>query len=161
MDADEKSHSLHYKSSRAEVWHWYWSAWRSKYWWWHLLIGAAATWETLAVEGGELSLSRCLVRFIWITPTIIAICAAWPQIAFKRQERTLEVGPEGWSTRIAKKSGSRTWRMVGAIQSNDESIFIVSTSGNALIIPKRAFQSEASREAFLTDIRRWHGSGSG
>lgn len=158
MDTDEKIYSLHYRSSRAEVWRWYWRAWRSKYWWWHLLLAAAITWETLAVQSGEFQLSKFLLRFLWVTPALIALMVAWPQVSFKSQERSLEVGPEGWFTRIDKKSGSRTWRMVGSIRSNGEIISIVSTSGNALLIPKRAFQSDESREAFLEDIRRWHSS---
>lgn len=87
---------------------------------------------------------------------VIVLMAAWPQIAFKSQERVLEVGPEGWSSRIAKKYGSRTWKAVASVQSNDEVISIVSASGNALLIPMRAFQSQSAREAFLLDIRRWH-----
>lgn len=158
MDTDEKVYSLRYGSSRADVWRWYWRAWRAKYWWWHLLMAAVITWESLAIQDSHVQLSTFLLRFLWVTPTLVALLAAWPQVAFKSQERLLEVGPEGWFTRIAKKSGSRTWRMVGSIQDNDEIISIVSTSGNALLIPKRAFQDEVSREAFLADIRRWKDS---
>jgi hypothetical protein len=158
VDTDKKVYSLRYRSSRAEVWRWYWRAWRSKYWWLHLLLATAVTWETLAIQDGKLQLSNFLLRFLWVTPMLVALMAAWPQVAFKSQERLLEVGPDGWFTSISKKSGSRTWRMVGSIRSNDEIISIVSTSGNALLIPKRAFQSDLSREAFLADIRHWHGS---
>ncbi|WP_188792620.1 hypothetical protein [Dyella nitratireducens] len=158
MDTDKKVYSLRYRSSRAEVWLWYWHAWRSKYWWWHLLLAAGITWESLVIQDSGFQLSKFLLRLLWVTPTLVALMAAWPQVAFKSQERLLEVGPEGWFTSIAKKNGSRTWRMVGSIRSNDEIISIVSTSGNTLLIPRRAFQSELSREAFLADIRRWHGS---
>lgn len=158
MDTDEKIYSLRYRSSRVEVWRWYWRAWLSRYGWWHLLLAVAVTGETLAIQDGEFQLSKFLLRFLWVAPTLVGLMAAWPQVAFKSQERLLEVGPEGWSTSIAKKSGSRTWRMVDSIRSNDEIIFIVSTSGNALLIPKRAFQNGISREAFLADIRHWHGS---
>ncbi|WP_233841568.1 YcxB family protein [Dyella sp. 2HG41-7] len=161
MDTNDTTYSLRYSSSRIEVWRWYWRAWRSKYGWWHLLIAAGITWDTLDSQGGAFHLSTFLLRYVWILPTVVVVMAAWPQIAFKSQERLLDVGPEGWSTRIGKKSGSRTWRMVGSIRSNDEVICIVSTTGNALLIPKRAFQSGLSREAFLTDIRRWHGSAAG
>lgn len=160
MDTDKKVYSLRYRSSRADIWRWYWRAWGSKYWWWHLLAAAAVTWGSLVIQDGELQQSKFLLRFLWVTPTLVALMAAWPQAAFKSQERLLEVGPEGWSTSIAKKkSGSRTWHMVSSIRSNDdETISIVSTSGNALLIPRRAFQSDLYREAFLADIRRWHGS---
>jgi hypothetical protein len=161
VDSHKKVYSLRYRSSRADVWRWYWGVWRSKYWWWHLLMAAAVTWESLAIQDGEFQLSKFLLRFLWVTPTLVALMAAWPQVAFKSQERLLEVGPEGWFTSIAKKSGSRTWRTVGSIRNNDEIISIVSTSGNALLIPKRAFQSDPSREAFRADIRRWHGSSTG
>jgi hypothetical protein len=120
-------------------------------------MAAAVTWESLEIQD-EFEPSKFLIRFLWVTPTLVALMAAWPQAAFKSQERLLEIGPEGWFTSIAKKSGSRTWRMVGSVQLNDEIIFIVMKSGNALLIPRRAFQNELSREAFFADIQRWHGS---
>ncbi|RUL75924.1 hypothetical protein EKH80_09360 [Dyella choica] len=153
---DEKRYSLRYRSSRMEVWRWYWRAWLARYGWWHLLIAAAVTWLTLANSGARFGPAEYSLRFVWIAPLVIALMAAWPQLAFKSQEPVLEVGPEGWSSRIAGKVGSRAWKMVASIQSNHEIIALVSDSGNALLIPRRAFQSESSREAFLSDIRRWH-----
>jgi hypothetical protein len=154
---DEQSYSLCYRSRRMEVWRWYWDAWLSNYWWWHLLIAAVVTWATFASLNDSFGPIEFFVRFLWITPIVIVLMAAWPQVAFKSQERILEVGPEGWSSRIAEKHGSKTWEMVASIQCDDDTISIVSASGNALLVPRSAFQSKASWDAFLSDIRRWHG----
>jgi hypothetical protein len=159
MDAqntETSSYSLRYSSRRVEVWRWYWRAWRSKFWLLHLLIAEVITWITLAIPGGRIGLNEFLLRFLWIAPIVVVLMASWPQVAFKKQERFLEVGPEGWSSRIGKMSGSRSWAMVAAIRSNGEVISIVSTTGNALLIPRRAFEGDTDRQAFLADVVRWH-----
>lgn len=90
-----------------------------------------------------------------VFPFVVVGFASIPQLAFKSQERTLEVGPNGWSTRIGNKSGSRTWAQVAAVDEQDGKIVIRGTNGNALIVPGRAFVSDAERQQFVRDVNVW------
>lgn len=152
----EQTYSLRYRSGRMEVWLWYWRAWRTKYWQWHLLSAAAAFWMILAMSGAELGPSKLLIGFLLTALIFITLMAAWPQVMFKSQERVLDVGPEGWSTQIGGKSGSRSWGQVASIESAFGLIAIVSTSGNSILVPERAFSNQAAKETFLQDAKRWH-----
>ncbi|WP_143109218.1 hypothetical protein [Dyella sp. OK004] len=152
----EQTYSLRYRSGRMEVWRWYWRVWRAKYWWWHLLSAAAAFGMIVALSGTKLGPSKLLVGFLLTALILITLMAAWPQVMFKSKERILDVGPEGWSTQIGRKSGSRSWGQVASIESAFGLIAIVSTSGNSILVPERAFSDRAAKEAFLQDAKRWH-----
>jgi hypothetical protein len=82
--------------------------------------------------------------------------ALWPQIRFKPAERTLSVNPSGWTTSIGDVTGARAWNEIREIVEAPGTICIVGTNGNALVIPRRAFNTEAARHRFLADIRQWH-----
>lgn len=152
----EQTYSLRYRSGRMEVWLWYWRVWRAKYWRRHLLSAAAAFGMIVAMSGAEVGPSKLLMGFLLTALIFTTLMAAWPQVMFKSQERVLDVGPEGWSTQIAGKSGSRSWRQVASIESVFGLIAIVSTSGNSILVPERAFSNQAEKEAFLQDTKRWH-----
>jgi hypothetical protein len=152
----EQTYSLCYRSGRMEAWRWYWRVWRAKYWWWHLLGTAAVFWMITAASGAELGLGTLFIRFLLTALILITLMAAWPQMMFKNQERVLHVGPEGWSTKIGQMSGSRSWRQIASIESAYGLIAIVSTSGNSILVPERAFSSRTAMENFLDDTNRWH-----
>ncbi|MFL6601595.1 MAG: YcxB family protein [Steroidobacteraceae bacterium] len=80
----------------------------------------------------------------------------WPQIRFKPAERTLSVSPTGWSTQIGTLSAARPWSEVREITEDADTIIVVGTNQNALIVPSRAFADEERRLRFLTDVRVWH-----
>jgi hypothetical protein len=89
---------------------------------------------------------------------LVLLMAAWPQVMFKNKERALEVGPVGWSTRIGSNIGSRSWAQVTSIEKAKNAVAIVSDTGNALIIPARAFSDASHMEAFVRDAQLWHRS---
>jgi hypothetical protein len=88
----------------------------------------------------------------------ILLFPLWPQLRFKRQLRVLTIDPDGWTTKIGTMSASRTWREIRSIHDRRDVISIESSNGNALLIPKRAFQDDRTRQQFLSDARRWHGA---
>lgn len=155
----ESAYSLRYRSRRMEVWRWYWRAWRTKFWWSHLLSAAAAFFILVSISGAHLESGKLLLGYLLTALILVILMAAWPQVMFKGQERVLDVGPEGWSTQIGRKSGSRPWSQVASIESALGLIAIVSTSGNSILVPERAFSNLAAKEAFLQDTRRWHKAG--
>src|SRR5690348_2503050 len=87
------------------------------------------------VRGGDISSWGIGVFVAFML--LLGISVTVPQLLFKSAERTLEVGPEGLSTRIGLSS--------------------LATGGSALLIPSRAFESEGQRRAFMDDVSRWGG----
>jgi len=94
--------------------------------------------------------------FLILFPLVFLVFASIPQIKLKKEERILEVNPDGWSTHIGKIYGSRKWEEVKSIVEEDNRIIITGINGNALIIPERAFNDTQEKQVFLNDIRSWH-----
>ena len=150
------TYTLRYRSSRAEVWRFYWRMWRARFWWLHLLVAGVAAIALTTVWGTPTSTRSYAICFLSILPLITVLFAVWPQVAFKPQERTLQVGPEGWSTNIGNLSGSRTWSGVSSIRPASDAVQILSTTGNTLIVPLRAFEGRTQMQQFLQDVQTWH-----
>ena len=147
---------LRYQSSRAEIWRWYWRGWRSRFWQWHVLIAAAIALPLADSLAGPINARSYLVCFLGAFPLVVLLFSAWPQLRFKQQERTLQVGPEGWSTQIGGQSGSRPWSGVASVYEANGSVVISSTTGNALIVPLQAFATPALMHQFVKDAQAWH-----
>ena len=149
-------HQVSYTSTRGEVWRFYWRAWARPLglWRFHVVISllVAAGW-TLRDNSGDFR------RFAAAFGVALALCIAlfplWPQLRFKRETRVLTIDPTGWTTRIGDLQGSRTWDKVRSIEDSPDAITLVSSNGNALIVPNRAFSTNAAREEFLHDARQW------
>ena len=149
-------HQVSYTSTRDEVWRFYWRAWARPLGLWRLHVTISlliATGWTLRHNSGHLTgfsaafgvaLALCIVFF-----------SLWPQIRFKPETRMLTIDPKGWTTRIGDLQGSRTWATVRSVEDSPDAITLVSSNGNALIVPNRAFPNQVAREEFLHDARRW------
>jgi hypothetical protein len=87
------------------------------------------------------------------------LSVAWlplvPLIAFKPQERSLYVDERGLKTEIGKRFGERTWSEVKSVRDHDGSVVVTVTNGNAFIVPRRAFATEAERAEFLARVMSW------
>jgi hypothetical protein len=81
--------------------------------------------------------------------------AIHPQLAFKPQERWLKLSETGIDTRIGRRSGHRDWSEITDILELHGAICLVVSSGNAFIVPRRAFEAEAERDRFLRSARLW------
>ncbi|QRP63234.1 YcxB family protein [Rhodanobacter sp. FDAARGOS 1247] len=147
---------LRYRSTRSEIWRWYWRAWKTKYWWQQCLLAAFVVFVALGVSSASFSLRQVGTSFAIALPLVIVGVALRTQILFKKEERVLSVGPFGWSTQIGNKSGARSWTQVAKIQETHDAVVIVGTNGNALIIPSRAFPDTMSQQQFLIDVQSWH-----
>jgi len=156
MSADPL-HTLRYRSSRQEIWHWYWRAWTSGLWRYPVVVGLLAA-VLQAEHRGFSHLSALSLIGTAVTGALVCMLffALWPQIRFKPAERTLSVNPSGWTTAIGNLTGARTWNEIREIVEDSGMICIVGRGGNALVIPTRAFHTEADRQRFLADIRQWH-----
>ena len=152
---DLMSYNLSYSSSRAEVWRWYWCSWRKRLWLLHMLYSAVLAVAIIQLQHLPLSALNFLRSFAIALPVTILGFAIAPQILFKSQERSLVVGPDGWSTTIGKRSGGKRWKDIASVDAAPDSVVITSSSGNALIVPARAFASRGAMQTFLKDTQAW------
>lgn len=150
------NYSLSYRSSRSEVWRFYWAAWRARLWRVHLLVAAVPAFLLPDMLGTAPSIRSYVLYFLGTLPAVTIFFALWPQVMFKSKERTLLVGPDGWSTKIGNKSGSRRWAEIASVQEAADSVVITSATGNALIVPARAFLDKALKDQFVKDSQAWH-----
>lgn len=148
-------HTLRYRSSRSDVWRWYWRTWRAKLWRTHVLVATVIAFVLSGSSFESVNLASWGLWYLVAQLAVTALFASVPQVMFKASERVLAVSPQGWSTQIGKQSGSRTWAEVTSIGDEDGRVLIAGTNGNALIIPVRAFADSQQREKFLKDIRQW------
>ncbi|MBB3226043.1 hypothetical protein FHW69_000633 [Luteibacter sp. Sphag1AF] len=150
MVPERGTHTLRYRSSRAEIWRMYWRVWRKKLWVTHVIAAAGAAW----LCSNNTLMSMAVWFAVWL-PIVVACLAAFPQIMFKSQERMLELTPDGWSSTIGSRSGSMSWKAIRGLADTPEGLVIVSANGNAMVVPQRAFTDVSHRAAVLADVRRW------
>jgi hypothetical protein len=149
-------YTLRYRSTRAEIWRWYWRSWKAKYWWQQCLMAAFIVFIVLGVSSAPFSFRHFGTSFAIVLPLVIVGMALRTQVLFKSEERVLSVGSSGWSTRIGSQSGARSWAEVATVQEAQDAVVIVGTNGNGLIIPSRAFPDAASKQQFFKDAQGWH-----
>ena len=149
---------LRYRSTRAEVWQWYWRCWRAPRGLWRihlsLFIGvfAFSLWQLTQLRGtlaANVPLAFCLAL------VAIAWMPLWPLISFKPQERVLTLDEAGATTTIGSKSGSISWNEVAAVEDQPGVIAIRRSNGNAFLIPDRAFASPEERATVFSCLKRW------
>jgi membrane protein YdbS with pleckstrin-like domain len=148
-------YSLRYRSSRAEVWRWYWKMWRQRLWKIHLCLAVAvgvgsALWIKQPPDWLLMGVSSVVVF-----PLIVILLAAYPQIMFKSAERELRIDEVGWTTTIGKKRGNVPWHDIAEVSESDGALVIRGVSGHAMIVPSRALAAERWNR-FVEDVREWH-----
>jgi hypothetical protein len=152
------TYDIRYRSSRAEIWRWYWCAWKAGLWRVHV-FGAAVTALATMVRTSNFRSSG--IAFLIVLPSLSFVFALIPQLMFKSSERSLQVGPEGWSTQIGRQSASRAWAEVASIREASDAVVITGTNGNALVVPLRAFPDRASLQRFAIDSQAWRNAAAG
>ena len=73
-----------------------------------------------------------------------------------RQTTTLTITPDHLLTRSSLGESRINWPMVNDISTTAEHIFIQLSANNALIIPKRAFESEEQRQQCIELLEQYH-----
>ncbi|MFZ0521996.1 MAG: YcxB family protein [Candidatus Acidiferrales bacterium] len=111
-----------------------------------------------------LVLRTTVSRSLTVRDGIVAIALAGsylvllPAMLFiraKTGKRSLTIAPEGISTEIGRMKGQIPWRSVSLVHDLNEYVLIVRTSGNAFIIPRRAFSGAEERTKFLEEVNRY------
>ena len=141
--------TVHYASTRREVWGFYWRLWKRRLWKMHLAIfiavvafGSFATFGRLPSDASEF-VALTAIAFI-----PIALFALYPMLMFKPQMRVLTVDDDGITTTIGRHDKSVTWAEIAEVQDSGEAIVIQGRNLNAFIVPTRAFDSRDQRLSF-------------
>jgi hypothetical protein len=154
-------HSVHYSSTRREVWRHYWRSWARPTGLWrvHVMLGLVVAAVLTGVSGtSAFTLSRFVTTAATTTLTFVVLFPLWSRVRFKPAERRLIIDQDGWKTTIGKISGERAWKEVRSIEDARGAVVITGINGNALIVPERAFANEVARQEFLAAARNWHSS---
>jgi hypothetical protein len=149
-------YSLRYRSTRAEVWRWYLSAWKSRLWIFHAAFSVGIAGLLCAKVLPDANLVVLLMLAMALMPVVFLFFAAYPQVLFKPQERQLTLDAGGWTTRIGKQSGARAWAEIARVEERPDSVVITSRGGNALIVPTRALPDPKDWGRFVADLKAWH-----
>jgi hypothetical protein len=150
---------IEYVSQRKEVWDWYWHAWRRGLWKTHALMLVVIFTVSVAYGSGHFNFITEVTRCVLSAFTIVVLSAVFPQIMFKPRMRTISLDGDGLHTTIGSKSGMRSWRDVRSINEWRGHIVITSKSGNAFIVPPRAFADHCAYVAFLSFAKASCGPG--
>ena len=146
--------TVRYRSSRKEVNEWYWKQWRAKLWLYHL--GFFVLTIVIFVGRWPPRASSDVLRGVIAGLCVVLVFVAFPQIMFKPKERTLTVNENGIDTEIGKLKRHIGWHEVSKVEEASQAILIVrKRSGNAFIVPKRAFPSAQEREEFYKAAKDW------
>jgi YcxB-like protein len=81
-----------------------------------------------------------------------------PLILFVRAKttmRSLTISPEEISTAMASLNGRVAWSKIKIVQEKESFVLIASTSGNAFLIPNRAFANPEQKTEFVTKSQAW------
>jgi hypothetical protein len=152
-------YTLQYSTTRAELWRWYWRAWRrpTGFWRVHALIGIIVALGMAEIRGlGHFSWTEFTVAAAVGTACCMVLLPLWPQIKFKAQRRTSKVDEQGFETSIRRLQSAQRWADIHTVHDDGESIVLTSHGGNAMLIPRRAFGSPSDRQQFFADVSRWH-----
>jgi hypothetical protein len=146
---------LEYSSRRREVMKFYWRSWRRGLWKIQartFLVVAAALLIVLRLAGQSMAAASAaallggLVSIAWLP--------LFPLWKFKPQRRTLTVDDDGLRTAIGTQSGEVQWSDFASVTEDGGNIVLTRKSGNAFVVPPRAFESAAMRGDFLAFVQR-------
>ncbi len=150
--------TIKYAITREEITEWYWRMWRKTLWKNHLTFFGLIMFVTISLDGHwPIQDYRVILYGIIISIGLFVFFVFFPQAMYKSQTRTVTVSQIGIDTFIASQNKSVHWTEIKEIQSTAEHIFIVlKKTLNALIIPRRAFETDDDRVKFLNSITAWH-----
>ena len=164
--------TIRYSVKRRELWNWYWWAWRQPrgLWSYWLVLTVLIFVFVLFVEGTLQTISfASLIAPAILTSLLFLFFVVFLQVSYKPRERVLTVGLEGIETRIGDTSARRDWRDISYIVERASYtvicvaggislgiIWLRIRNGNAFVIPRRAFDSNADYLYFVNSIESWH-----
>lgn len=148
---------VRYSMRRGEIWRWYWKRWREGLWRRWMAGGAVVYGAALLLRYGS-AYALAPSDFVSALPgpfVLWTFFALYPQVRFKSEERRLEVGSGGIDTEIRGMHKHYDWRDISAIAFENGIVEVRTRTGNAFLVPQRAFESAQQRDEFLQRARTW------
>jgi len=93
-----------------------------------------------------------MAAFAWMAGAF-AFMPFWLFLRGKTSERSLTVSKSGISTQIGSVKGEVPWSKVKLVADAGEHVLIVGRTGNAFVIPARAFQGSEHKAQFIEQSR--------
>ncbi|MFA6114533.1 MAG: YcxB family protein [Sphingomonas sp.] len=143
--------TIEYASRRGEIWTWYWRAWRQRLWKSHLRIFLIVSVLADLILFGTASPHLAVPMAIGAIP--VALLILYPQIRFKPQTRTITIGTSGVTTVVGRKSGRISWKNIRSVTEERGYVVVEGSSGNAFIIPPRAFDTPETQATFVATAK--------
>jgi len=79
----------------------------------------------------------------------------WLFVRGKTKERTLSISVQSISTEIGSRKGEVPWGKVRLVENAGCHVLIVGATGNAFLIPGRAFSGPEQQAQFVQEINSW------
>jgi len=143
--------TIEYTARRGEIWTWYWRAWRQRLWKSHLRIFLIVAVLADLIMFGTASPRLAFPMAIGAIP--VALLILYPQLRFKPQSRTVTIGTSAITTVVARKTGRISWKNIRSVTEERGYVIVQGSSGNAFIIPPRAFDTPDARASFVATAR--------
>ncbi len=137
-----------------EIWTWYWRAWRQRLWKSHLRIFAVFVILAYLILSYPATPSLATLAVPLVIAVIpIALLTLYPQVRFKPQTRTITIGTSGVTTVVGRKSGRISWKNIRSVTEERGYVVVEGSSGNAFIIPPRAFDTPETQATFVATAK--------
>jgi hypothetical protein len=148
---------VEYALSRAEVMGWYLKTWvrPSRLMVYRVVTVAALTGIAWLLAPPEWRLLAALV----LCAAYLGLAFGYPMLRYKPQTRWLEISAYGVESQIAGLRMRAPWPKVREVRLERHAVAITLKSGNAMLIPRRAFADEAAMAEFYAASRRWREPG--
>jgi len=146
--------TIEYAPRRGEIWTWYWKVWIKRLWKSHLrifTIVAGLAYLFLSYPAPPSLTTLAVPLAIGAIPVLLLIL--YPQLRFKPQTRTVTIGTSGITTVVGRKSGRISWKNIRSVTEDRGYVIVQGSSGNAFIIPPRAFETPEEQVRFVATMK--------
>jgi hypothetical protein len=123
-----------------------------------ILIYSVAVGLMFLVMSGAFSRSltaRDALTALAVSAGLFLFMPLWLFVRGKTAERTLSISERGISTEIGSLKGEVPWGKVRLVQDTGHHVLIVRGTGNAFLIPRRAFSSPEQLTQFVQEVDGW------
>jgi hypothetical protein len=168
------SYTLRYSVERHEIWNWYWFYWSRRNGLWRfwvlqlfaLLLAAWAISAALHFSTAQATFFAFSIYLLYIVFFVV-----FPQAHYKPNERTITINANGIETSRAGVATHRSWRDISTVVIRNDYIAMIVAggislwplpiwirirTGNAFVIPNRAFHDNRGMSEFKHSIQEWH-----
>jgi hypothetical protein len=147
-----------YAATRGEILRWYARSWvtPSPFWGMRLItLGSLTVFVALAVRAHHSSIAAGVGTWALCVLAYVAFVFLYPQVRYRRRERTLEISPEGVESWAGELHSRTAWRKTRGLGRMGREALLIRTGGGVYVIPRRAFASDAEMDRFYDAAVRW------